>query len=538
MDVVRTSRTNSAIDNARQCVEPSDPPDYFNFAEDVVRKWADDFPDRLAVLSVDENGNESQWSFAQIQEQSCRLAHVLRANGLARGEIALVMPGSLPLKIISQLAVMKTGGVSLLLRHRSTAREIRHHIDRAMPRLAIAGPEDAEKFPPEYPLLVMPSPQLESAMLAAAPFFEPTRTRSDEPVHIVLTSGTTGPPKMVLHTHASKMFYYLRWTVSFEPDDLSWDFSGRWWMGAWRHGTPVFERVIPAENGPKVVLETLTQYPITRLMAPARLYSELVRHDLTAQMFRSLRACWSSGHALDPTVFHGWKKATGIPIYDRYGQSECGEAPVRPADADAWRAGCIGKPFPWIDMAVINREGQRVAPGELGEIAIKVKPNRPASLFREYWRNPEATAARHRGDWYLTGDIGRMDQAGFFFIAGRADDVIICGAENIGPFELESILLEHAAVRDVAVVGKPDPELGEIPKAFVVVASNGDSAFEPGEKLANELIEYANQAIHHHKRLREVEFTASLPRTEAGKIRRRDLRELERKKSRNVSFYP
>jgi len=149
-----------------------------------------------------------------------------------------------------------------------------------------------------------------------------------------------------------------------------------------------------------------------------------------------------------------------------------------------------------------------------------VKPRRPPSLFREYWRDPEATAARHRGDWYLTGDIGREDQAGLFYIVGRVDDVINCGGENIGPYELESVLLEHAAVHDVAVVGKPDPALGEVPRAYVVA----ESGFLPSRTLADELMQFVNEAIHPFKRLREIEFIDALPTTEAGKVSRRELR--------------
>lgn len=507
-------------------MKPSEPPEYFNFAEDVLGKWADKFPEKSALLSVDESGNETHWSFGFMQAQSSRLAHILQGRGLARGAIVLIMVASLPFRVIAQLAVMKAGGVSLLLRSRSTAREVEQLVHRAQPRLAIAGPEDSERFPPCCAMLVIPSSKLADDLRAVPSDFESLHLRSDEPAQIVLTGGTTGQPKMVLHTHGSKPFHYLRWTVSFAPDDLSWDFAGRWWMGAWRSGTPVFARMMPAEAGPELILETLARYPITRLMAPARLYSELVRLDLTAYSFLSLRACFSSGQALDPTVFHAWQETTGIPLYNRYNQSECGEAPLQQADGSVWQPGCIGKPFPWIEMAVIDPQGQRLSAGELGDLAIKVKPIRPPSLFREYWRDPDATDARHKGDWYLTGDIGRQDSAGFLFIEGRADDVINCGGENIGPFELESVLLEHAAVREVAVVGKPDRDLGEVPKAFVVV----ETRLQPARDLANELIHYVNETIHPHKRLREVEFIARLPRTTEGKIRRGELREQERRK--------
>jgi len=429
--------------------------------------------------------------------------------------------------VIAQLAVMKAGGVSLLSRYRSTAREVAQYIDRATPRLAVVGSEDVESFPPGYPVLVLPSPELEDDLRAAPSDFPSLHLRSDEPAQITLTGGTTGRPKMVVHTHCSRLFHYLRWTVAFEPDDLTWDLGGRWWMGAWREGTPVFDRAMPAGASAEIVLETLARHPITRLMGPARLYSELVRRDLAASSFPRLRYCCSGGQAIDPTVLRAWKEKTGITIHNRYGQSECGETTLQPPDEVRSEPGCVGKPFPWIEMAVVDEAGRRLPVGELGDIAIKVTPVRHPLLFREYWGDPEATAARHRGDWYLTGDLGRTDQAGCFFIVGRTDDVINCGGTNIGPLELESVLLEHAVVREAAVVGKPHRDLGEIPKAFVVA----EPGIEPTEGLADELMHYVNDAVHQHLRLREVEFTTRLPRTAEGKIQRGTLREQERSRA-------
>jgi len=500
-------------------MKASAPQKYFNFAEDVLGKWAAKCPQRTALLSVDESGNGTDWNFAQIEEGSSRLAHVLAANGLARGEVVLLMIASLPYRVIAQLAIMKAGGISLLVRHRSTAREVRHHLSRATVRLVTAGPEDADRFPSGQRVLVFPGRELEKDLRAVPSQFKSLRLRSDEPAQLTLTGGTTGPPKMVLHTHGSKPFHYLRWTVSFDPDDLSWDFAGRWWMGAWRQGTGVFHRAMPVDAGAEMILETLARYPITKLFAPARVYGQLVRQDLKAYRLPCLRACWSSGQALDGSVFRAWKKQTGTALYDRYSQTEFGESPVWPEGAG--EVGCIGRPFPWISMAVIDAQDRPLPAGESGDIAVKVKPLRPPWLFREYWRDPEASAARLRGDWYVTGDVGRVNRAGLYFVAGRADDIINCGGENIGPFELESVLLEHAAVREVAVVGEPHPDLGEVPKAFVLL----QLGFEPTRELAAELLQHVNNAVHQQKKLREIVFTAKLPRAADGKLRRGELRQ-------------
>jgi acyl-coenzyme A synthetase/AMP-(fatty) acid ligase len=505
-------------------MQPSGPPEYFNHAEDVLGPCAAEFPTRTALLAVDASGHETPWSFGSLHEQSSRLAHVLRARGLRRGDVVLVMVASFSYRVIAQLAVLQAGGVHLLTRYQSPAREVAQYIARARPRLAVAGPEDAERLPAGYPVLVLPSPELDAECRAAPAAFASLQLRSDEPALLELTGGTTGLPKMVLHTHGGRPYHFLRWTVAFAPDDLSWDLSGRWWMGAWRQGTPVFDRALATGARPELVLETLATYPITRLMAPARLYSELVRCDLSAYVFRSLRTCCSGGQALDPTVFRAWKEATGLTIYNRYGQSECGEATTQPPGERAAVPGCIGKAFPWIEMAVIDQAGHPRPTGELGDIAIKVAPVRQPWLFREYCGDPDATAARHRGDWYLTGDLGRRDDAGYFYVVGRADDVINCGATNIGPEELEAVLLEHPAVRETAVVGKPHRDLGEIPKAFVVL----EASHAPAAELADALLQHVNQAVHPHKRLQEIEFTAKLPRNPEGKLRRGALREQER----------
>jgi acyl-coenzyme A synthetase/AMP-(fatty) acid ligase len=501
-----------------------EPPEYFNFAEDVLGRCVAQFPERTALLFVDEAGNETRWSFGSMDELSSRLAHVLHENGLKRGKIALLMLGSAPYSLITRLAVMKAGGVSLLVRPGATARELSHYIDRAHPSMAIAGGDDADRFPPSILVLAIPSVRMDQQMRAASPEFESLHLRSDEPEHIVLTGGTTGLPKLVLHTHGSRAFHTLRWTVSFDVDDLSWDLAGRWWLGAWRNGSTVFDRAAPAGIGPALVLDTLARYPVTRLMAPARLYAELLRHGVTVNDVTRLRTCCSAGQALDPTVFRDWKTVTGKIIYDRYGQSEIAESPFEPASEIARDMGSIGRPFPWVPMAIIDQQGNPLASGDLGDIAIKARPTRPSWLFREYLGDPDATAARHRGDWYLTGDVGRTNADGFVLLAGRADDVINCGGTNIGPWELESALLEHPAVREAAVVGKPHRDLGEIPKAYVVT----ESGYVLTNELAGELISYTNNAVHPHKRLRDVEFIATLPKTPEGKVRRGELRARER----------
>jgi acetyl-CoA synthetase/medium-chain acyl-CoA synthetase len=224
-------------------------------------------------------------------------------------------------------------------------------------------------------------------------------------------------------------------------------------------------------------------------------------------------------------VIEAWKSGLGLTVRDGYGQTEtvllCGNFPPL-----AVKPGSMGKPSPTFELAVIDEEGQKLPPGKEGDIAVSIRPQRPVGLFKEYWRNPEGTRNAIRGDWYVTGDRATMDEDGYFWFVGRADDVILSAAYRIGPFEVESALVEHQAVQEAAVVGSPDPVRGEIVKAFVILAA-GHSA---SEKLASELQEHVKKVTAPYKYPREIEFVNELPKTISGKIRRVELRQRERQR--------
>jgi len=234
-----------------------------------------------------------------------------------------------------------------------------------------------------------------------------------------------------------------------------------------------------------------------------------------------LRHCVSAGEPLNPEVFAAWKAATGLSIYDGYGQTESvvliGNFRAR---GDEIRPGSMGKPSPGFGIGLLDDDLQEVAVGQEGEIAVRTRPNRPLGLFREYWRNPQENELRFRGDWYLTGDRARRDEEGYFWFVARGDDVIKSAGYRIGPFEVESALIEHPAVVEAAVVGKPDPTRGLIVKAFVVLRKN----HAPSEELRNELQEHCKRITAPYKYPREIEFLDELPKTISGKIRRIELR--------------
>jgi acyl-coenzyme A synthetase/AMP-(fatty) acid ligase len=353
-------------------------------------------------------------------------------------------------------------------------------------------------------------------------------TAADEPAFILYTSGTTKEPKGVTHTHAytwAKRFQAERW-LDAKPDDLVWCTAGSGWaksiwnvlLGPWSCGSALvlhaggFEPEqrfdLIGRLGVTVLCQAPTEY---RLMAKL---AGLERFDLT-----SLRHAVSAGEPLNPEVIKVFRDAFGLTIHDGYGQTEntllVGNFPgmeIRP--------GSMGLPSPGHEIGVIGEDGEELPPGEEGDIALR---GHPPSLFAGYYDAPEETAAVFRGEWYVTGDRAELDEDGYLWFTGRADDVINSAAYRIGPFEVESALLEHEAVAESAVIGKPDAERGQIVKAFVVLrpGHEGDDA------LVRTLQEHCKRVTAPYKYPREIEFVAELPKTRSGKIRRVELRKLE-----------
>jgi acetyl-CoA synthetase/medium-chain acyl-CoA synthetase len=234
----------------------------------------------------------------------------------------------------------------------------------------------------------------------------------------------------------------------------------------------------------------------------------------------------AAGEPLNPEVIDTWRQATGLTIRDGYGQTEsvvlCANFPGMEV-----RSGSMGKPSPGYDVDVVSDDGEVLPAGREGDVAVRVRPERPVGLFREYWQNPEATDAAFRGNWYITGDRAYRDEDGYLWFVGRADDVIISAAYRIGPFEVESALVEHPAVVEAAVIGKPDPQRGEIVKAFVTLAPG----YQPSSDLVQELQNHVKSVTAPYKYPREIEFVDELPKTISGKIRRVELRERERSRA-------
>ena len=515
-------------------------PEYFNFSSDAVERWARERPDSIALWWTDETGrSETKLSFAQLRDELRSAAHFFSTVGIRRGDRVLVVLPRIPQWWVAILGLIRLGAVPIPGTPLLTVKDMRYRIEAADVTALLTDADGAAKATDlvvAHKILVGEDrpgwTNFDAGLRDASPRFDPEPTRSDEPGIIYFTSGTTGHPKMVLHTQASYGLGHRvtgEW-IDLKPNDVHWCLTDTGWakaawsclFGPWQMGACVFVQDWRSKFDPAAALRTLAQYPITNWCAPPTALRLIVREGLSSYRFPHLRHCVSAGEPLNPEVISAWKKATGLTIHEGYGQTETVVllANIR-SRVDEVRPGSTGKPTPGFEAALLDENLKELPPGIEGEIAVRVAPRRPLGLFREYWRNPEENARRFRGDWYLTGDRATRDEDGYYWFVGRSDDVIKSAAYRIGPFEVESALVEHPAVVEAAVVGKPDAIRGQIVKAFVVLRKDQT----PSEELKRELQEHCKRVTAPYKYPREIEFVTELPKTISGKIRRIDLRQ-------------
>ena len=518
-------------------------PARFNFARDVFDRWAERDGERLALLWVDDHGNEERRSFAAMAAASRRVANVLATAGVQRGDrIVMVLGRQIAWwEVLS--AGLRMGAVLSPGTLQLSARDLAYRINACGARCIVTDSATAAKVDTiagECPTLaarVLVDGAREgwidyrAAVAAASAAFDSADTAATDEALCYFTSGTTGYPKMCIHDQSYGLANQTtgRYWLDLRTTDLHWNCSDTGWakaawssyFGPWNQGAALFVHHTAGFNAQRT-LELLARYPITTFCGAPTIYRMFVQEDLGGFRPLALRHCVGAGEPLNPEVIETWKRATGLTIRDGYGQTEtvilCGNFTGMES-----RFGSMGKPAPGIELAIISDDGAVLPPDTEGDVAVRVKPLRPPGLFREYKGNPEKTAACFRGDWYLTGDRATVDADGYFWFVGRADDVILSAGYRIGPFEVESALIEHPAVAESAVVASPDQKRGEVVKAFVVLAP-GHAA---SDALVRELQEHVKSVTAPYKYPRRIEFVEQLPKTVSGKIRRVELRERE-----------
>ena len=518
-----------------------DVPAQFNFARDVIDALAPQ--DRTGLVFVDEAGERRTFTFPQIAEISQRYAGALKELGIAKGDRAIVLLPKIPGWLFAMLALDRIGAVVIPCAEQLRAKDLAfraNHSEATAIVGHISNAAEVDAMRADAPGLRRFAilggardgwTELEPLVERAAPFAGVATAASDS-AYIVYTSGTTKDPKGVVHDRAytyAKRKHAQNWQDA-EPDDLVWCTAGTGWakslwnvlLGPWSCGSAI----VLHEGGfvPEERMDLMRDLGVTVLcQAPTEYRLEAKLDDLGARWkLPKLRHCVSAGEPLNPEVIARWKEAFGITILDGYGQTE-NSLLVANLPGMEIRPGSMGKPTPGHEVAVVGDDGKPLEAGEVGDIGVR---GAPPTLFKGYYKNEAETQNSRRGEWYLTGDRAQLDDDGYFWFVGRADDVISSGAYRIGPFEVESALLEHPAVAESAVVGSPDQDRGNVVKAFIVLRPG----HEPGDKLIRELQDHCKRVTAPYKYPREIEFVAELPKTRSGKIRRVELRQAELQK--------
>jgi len=517
-------------------------PEYYNFAGEVVDKWAED-KKRLAMLWVDDNGTQIKKTFNDISVASKKMANVLKAQGIGQGDVVIVvLPRNIEWWIIFT-ACIRCGAMIAPGTTQLTSKDLAFRSNKSNAACIITNPsiaaifdEVSDKCKTVKSKIVIESAKagwlfFDDAMKEASQEFKTAKTKAEDNCLVYFTSGTTGFPKMALHTHSYAIGHRItgKYWLDLKEIDMHWNVSDTGWakaawssyFGPWNQGAALFIHHTDRFD-PITTLDLLAKHPITTMCGAPTIYRMLVLQDLSQYKFPTLRHCVGAGEPLNPEIIDVWQKATGCIIRDGYGQTEtvllAGSFPcIEP------RYGSMGKPTPGIDLNVIDDQGNILGPNEEGDIAIRVEPERPVGLFKEYWKEPNKTASSFIPGWYLTGDRAYVDEDGYFWFVGRSDDVILTSGYRIGPFEVESALIEHPAVAESAVVSSPDETRGEVVKAFVILAPN----HEPSDELMKELQNHVKTTTAPYKYPRKIEFVEELPKTISGKIRRIELRNAE-----------
>jgi medium-chain acyl-CoA synthetase len=515
-------------------------PQRFNFVRDVIAETARAGGSATALYWTAADGREEVVSYSRLLERANRAAGFLSSQGLKRGDIALlvlsrekawweVILGCL------QLGVVASPGTAQLMK-----KDFAYRLKATNAAAVVTNGACAERADDAIKEVGWRGARIivdadrsgwtgyDAESAPSARGFADT-SASDEAL-LYFTSGTTGNPKMTVHGCAYPLGHETtgRHWLRAGPGDLVWNVSDTGWAkGAWSSlfapwlaGAGVFAHHADTVD-PVRVLDCLEKYPVTVLCAPPTAYRMLVKQKLSGRKFRRLRHCVSAGEPLNPEVIEVWRKETGHQICEGYGQTEttilCGVF-----DGMAVKPGSMGLPAPGVDLDVIDESGARLPPNTEGDVAVSLDPA-PQGLFLGYKNDAERTNATRRGAWYMTGDRAFRDEDGYFWFVGRGDDVIISAGYRIGPFEVESALIEHPSVAESAVVASPDETRGEVVKAFVVLVKG----VEGSDALARELQDHVKRVTAPYKYPRKIEFVAALPKTISGKIIRKELRDRE-----------
>jgi acetyl-CoA synthetase len=523
-------------------------PDNFNFGYDVVDEWARNAPHKLALLWTNDKGEEHRYTFADMKRMSDRVASFYLSLGIEKGDKVMMMLKRRIEFWFSIIALHKIGAVAIPATHLLTAKDIIYRSNAADIKMIVCADEPeilrhVEEALPDSPTVSLTVAtgsykegcwlSLDEGISGAAPFVRPQHVNENRDMSLLyFTSGSSGNPKMAAHNYLYPLGHIVtaKYWHNLNENSLHLTIADTGWgkavwgklYGQWLSGAAVFvydhEKFIPAD-----ILAVMAKYRITSFCAPPTIYRYLIREDFSKYDLSALEYCTTAGEPLNPSVFECWKQLTGLIIHEGFGQTET----TMTIGTFPWmepKPGSLGVPNPAYDMDLLSQDGRSAEDGENGEIIIRTDKRLPVGLFEEYYRDAELTKAVHSDGIYHTGDVAWRDSDGYYWFVGRTDDVIKSSGYRIGPFEVESALMTHAAVVECAVTGVPDEVRGQIIKATIILSKEYRDCPDK-ETLIKEIQNHVKMVSAPYKYPRLIEFVDELPKTISGKIRRVEIRD-------------
>ncbi|MFB5088105.1 acyl--CoA ligase [Psychrobacillus sp. PGGUH221] len=513
-------------------------PQNYNLVSEFEKYSKDE--SKLALIWESDKGEVKTSTYNQLMKRSNKIANLFRRKGLQKGDVVLIMVPRLIEAYEVYIAALKAGLVVIPSSEMLRAKDIEYRLVHSEAKAIIAYEPFLDQFEDvshldEKLLLVIGESKdnwvsLTNEIVAESDEFQVVDTLKDDMAFLSYTSGTTGNPKGVVHTHGWA-FAHLKTSapnwLGIQEGDIVWaTASPGWQKWIWSPflatlGSGAIGYVYNGKFDPNTYLKNMQEKKVNVLCCTPTEYRIMAKVDgLKDYDLSSLHSAVSAGEPLNREVIETFDRLFNLEVRDGYGQTE-NTLLVGTMKGTEARPGSMGKPTPGNTVEIVNEFGEICAPGEVGDIAVHIET--PA-LFKEYLKDPERTSMQFRGDYYITGDQAKKDEDGYFWFEGRGDDIIISSGYTIGPFEVEDALTKHPAVQECAVVGSPDELRGTIVKAFVVLR---DSSIQGTEELVKELQEHVKSMTAPYKYPREIEFIKELPKTTSGKIRRIELRQQE-----------
>ncbi|MBP0966733.1 MAG: AMP-binding protein, partial [Oscillospiraceae bacterium] len=525
--------------------------DEFNFAYDIVDAMAEKCPDKTAMIYVDVNHKERRFTFKDIKRYSCQTANYFKSLGIKKGDRVMLVLKRHYQFWFSIIALHRIGALAIPASNMLKKHDFEYRFQSAEVS-AIVCTADGD-VANEVDLAAADCPSLKTKVMvngqregwhdfnAELSAYSTHFARTDEtpcgrdPMLIFFSSGTSGNPKLVLHSYQYPLGHYVtaRYWQNADPNGLHFTISDTGWgkalwgklYGQWMNESAVFVYDFDRFHADDI-LPMFKKYHVTSFCAPPTMYRFFIKEDLGRYDLSSLKYACIAGEALNPEVFHQFYRATGIKLMEGFGQTETTLSIANVVGMEP-KPGSMGKPNPQYDVQVLLPDGTRAGVGETGEICIKLKEEGVPGLALCYYGDEETTAETWRDGFYHTGDTAWVDEDGYFWYVGRVDDVIKSSGYRIGPFEIESVLMELPYVLECAVTGVPDEVRGQVVKATIVLTSGT----VPSDQLVKDIQEYVKKGTAPYKYPRVVEFVPELPKTTgSGKIRRAAIREMDQKK--------